>query len=102
MLACAASLAGAAEAPPDTSGVPSFWKTRAEKSDYHQTSDYDETMRFCRGLEAASPWVHVVSYGTSGQGRALPLVIVSKDRAFTPERARALGRPIVLIQNGIH
>jgi murein tripeptide amidase MpaA len=76
--------------------------TRAEKSNYRITSDYDETMRYCRQLEAASNWVRVASYGTSGQGRDLPLVIVSKDRAFTPEQARALGKPIVLIQNGIH
>jgi hypothetical protein len=87
---------------PDSSGVSAFWKTRAERTGYRQTADYDETMRFCRALEGASNWVRVVSYGESGQGRDLPLVIVSKDRAFTPEQAKKLGRPIVLIQNGIH
>ena len=46
--------------------------------------------------------MRVTSYGASGQGRELPLVILSKDRAFTPEQARATGKPIVLIQNGIH
>lgn len=81
---------------------PTYWKTRAEKSAYRITADYDETMRFCRLLEAASRWIKVTSYGKSGQGRDLPLVIVSKDRAFTPELARAAGKPIVLIQNGIH
>lgn len=81
---------------------PAYWKTRAEKSDYRLTSDYDETLRFCRLLEARSRWVKVTSYGTSGQGRELPLVILSRDRAFTPELARATGKPIVLIQNGIH
>src|SRR4029077_485558 len=30
------------------------------------------------------------------------MLIVSKDRVFTPEGARALGKPVVLIQNGIH
>src|SRR5262245_1398277 len=87
---------------PDSSGVSAFWKTRAERTGYRQTADYDETMRYCRALEGASNWVRVVSYGKSGQGRDLPLVIVSKDRAFTPEQAKKLGRPIVLIQNGIH
>ena len=82
--------------------APAYWRTRAEKSDYRLTPDYEETMRFCRLLEARSRWVRVTSYGRSGQGRDLPLVIVSKDRAFTPELARATGKPVVLVQNGIH
>jgi len=85
-----------------TEQPPAYWKTRAEKSDYRLTPDYEETMRFCRLLEARSRWLRVTSYGTSGQGREQPLVIISKDRAFTPEQARATGKPVVLIQNGIH
>jgi murein tripeptide amidase MpaA len=82
--------------------IPTYWRTRAERTGYAQTSDYDETMRFCRSLQGASRWVQLESFGKSGQGRDLPLLIVSKDRAFTPEQARALGKPILLIQNGIH
>jgi len=89
-------------ARPPTEQAPTYWKTRAEKSGYRLTPDYEETMRFCRLLEARSRWIRVTSYGTSGQGRELPLVIISKDRAFTPELARATGKPVVLIQNGIH
>jgi murein tripeptide amidase MpaA len=87
---------------PATDQPPTYWKTRAEKSDYRLTSDYEETMRFCRVLESASRSIKVTSYGKSGQGRDLPLVILSRDRAFTPELARATGKPVVLIQNGIH
>jgi zinc carboxypeptidase len=86
----------------DAADVPAYWRTRAERSGYRQTADYDETMRFCRQLEAASRYVKLTSYGLSGQRRELPLVIVSKDRAFTPEQALATGKPVVLIQNGIH
>ena len=32
----------------------------------------------------------------------MPLVIVSKDKAFTPAAARRLAKPIVLLQSGIH
>jgi len=88
-------------AMPDTL-VPIFWKTRAERSDYRLTADYDETIRFCKQLEAGSRWISYQTYGRSGQGRDLPLLVVSTDRAFTPEAARAKGKPIVLIQNGIH
>jgi hypothetical protein len=87
---------------PPAEQPPTYWKTRAEKSDYRLTPDLEETMRFCRLLEARSRWLRVTSYGRSGQGRDLPIVIVSKDQAFTPELARATGKPVVLIQNGIH
>jgi murein tripeptide amidase MpaA len=89
-------------AMPKVEDVPMYFRTRAERSGYHVTPDYDETMRYLHMLEGASQWIKVTSYGKSGQGRDLPLVIVSKDRAFTPEAARATGKPIVLIQNGIH
>ena len=105
----ASALAQAGNATPETAAgsvtsgeVAPYWRTRAERTRYRQTSDYDETMRFVRQVEGASRWVRVVSYGTSPQGRDLPLVILSKDRAFTPEAALATGKPIVLIQNGIH
>jgi hypothetical protein len=103
---------GAAPAPPAAetgaapgpagSAIPPFWRTRAERTEFRTTSDYAETMRYCRTLVAGSEWIKLESYGTSGQGRDLPILIVSKDRAFTPEAARATGKPIILIQNGIH
>jgi hypothetical protein len=87
---------------PKLEEIPLYWRTRAERSAFRATADYDETIRFARQLEGGSNWVHVTSYGSSGQGRDLPLIVVSKDRAFTPAAARATGKPIVLIQNGIH
>ena len=82
--------------------IPRIWLTRAERTQWKQTSDYDEMMRYCRTLEAGSRWVKLEIIGRSGQGRELPMLILSKDRAFTPDAARALGKPVVLIQNGIH
>lgn len=98
----AAGSAGVTAIPVVSADVPRYWQTRAERTRYTQSADYDETMRYCRQLEAGSRWVKLDSYGKSGQGRDLPILIISKDRAFTPEAARALGKPIVLIQNGIH
>jgi murein tripeptide amidase MpaA len=85
-----------------TSSVPSYWQTRAERTGYKQTSTYDELIRSLRALQTTSSWVKLETYGTSGQGRELPLLIVSKDKAFTPELAQKTGKPIILIQNGIH
>ncbi len=92
----------AAPASPAPPAILDDWKTEAERTEFHQTGTYDEAVGFCRRLEKASPWVRVVTYGRSSQGRDLPLVILSKDGSFTPERARRAGKPVVLIQNGIH
>src|SRR5262245_13126740 len=96
---------GSAKLTPDPAvdaSIPRIWLTRAERSLWKQTSDYEEMMRYCRSLEAGSRWVKLETIGRTGQGRDLPMLILSKDRAFTPEAARATGKPIVLIQNGIH
>jgi hypothetical protein len=82
--------------------VSSFWYTRAERTGYRQTATYDQTVEYLRRLPAASRWISVQSFGASGQGRDLILVVASNDRAFTPEAARATGKPVVLIQCGIH
>jgi murein tripeptide amidase MpaA len=82
--------------------VPYFWRTRAERTEFKQTNTYQEMADALKRLEAASPFVRVTTYGRSGQGRDLLLVVAAKDRAFTPEAARASGRPVVLVQCGIH
>ena len=82
---------------------PDEWLTVAEKSDFRATSSYDETMDFLLRLQAAAPeLIRVTDFGHSGQGRPLPLVIVSSDGAFTPEAAAVTGNPVVLLQSCIH
>jgi hypothetical protein len=95
-------LAGLAASAAHTAEVPAALRTRAEISDFRATASYDETMSYLHKLEALSPYVKVTSFGTSEQGRPLPLVIVSREKAFTAARARRLAKPIVFIQSGIH
>lgn len=76
--------------------------TPAETARFESTPSYDETIAFLRKLEAKLPEMKLTFYGTSPQGRPMPLVIVSKDKAFTPEAAARTGKPVVMIQNGIH
>jgi hypothetical protein len=80
----------------------SDWLTYYEKSHCLKTPRYDETIEYCKKLAAASPWVHYTTFGKSPQGRDLPLMILSKDRAFTPEAAAKTGKAVILIQSGIH
>ncbi|NTV74835.1 MAG: M14 family metallopeptidase, partial [Holophaga sp.] len=76
--------------------------TRFERSGGLETPRLAETVEECRALAKASPWVRVGTFGRSPQGRALPLVIVDRDRAFDPARARAKGKLVVMIQACIH
>src|SRR5918997_5040577 len=75
--------------------IPAEWRTHAEKTDYRETPNYEETMEYARRLDAASPWVRLAEFGRSGEGRALPLLIVAKGGAATPRAARGAGKVVV-------
>ncbi len=76
--------------------------TVAERSDFRVTSTYDETLDYFKRLEAASPLARLAVFGKTSQQRDMHYLIVSKDKAFTPEAAKRTGKVIILIQNGIH
>ena len=82
--------------------VPSEWLTKTERREFRQTPRYEETVAFCRRLAEASEWIEYRSFGKSGEGRELPLLIASKERAFTPQAARASQKLVVLAQSCIH
>ncbi|HRI05286.1 MAG TPA: M14 family zinc carboxypeptidase, partial [Pyrinomonadaceae bacterium] len=82
--------------------IPPAWQTTAEKTDYKKTSTYDEAVAFAKRLDAASRDVVYKSYGKSGEGRDMPLLIAATGGAFTPELARKQGKAVVLVQAGIH
>ena len=78
------------------------WRTDYERSGGERTPRYAETVAFCRRLASASPWARYAPFGMSPQYRALPLLIVSKTGAFTPEAAEKANQAVILIQSGIH
>ncbi len=82
--------------------VPTAWLTTAERSEFRRTSRYAEAASYCRRLAAAADWIDYQSFGSSGEGRELPLLIVSNEAAFTPAAARASGKLVVLAQSCIH
>lgn len=82
--------------------APPAWQTRAEQTDYQETAPYDETIAYAQRLAAASPLLHFESFGKSGEGRELPLLIAAEDETFTPQAAHAAGKAVVLIQACIH
>lgn len=100
---CGASPAVFAQAPASATPDPIMeHQTPAEASDYTRTPRYTETMDWLRKVSDGHPWIRVQDFGTSAQGRALPLVVIASDGEFTPEAARASGKEILLIQAAIH
>jgi hypothetical protein len=94
-----AAVAGPAEAAAQDRDE---WLTKAERTGFRETGDYEDTRAYARRLAEASPWIEVLSFGTSPQGRDLMLLVASKDGAFTPDAARRAGKPVILVQNAIH
>jgi hypothetical protein len=77
-------------------------RTRAETSNYEETSTYDDVMRLVKAVVAASPQAKYESYGRTEEGREMPLLILSDPPVTSPEAAHKLGRPIVFVQGNIH
>lgn len=82
--------------------VPPEWLTHAEKTDYQETPRYDATLEYARRLADASELIQFESFGKSGEGRELPLMIATEDGTFTPEAAKSSNKPVILIQACIH
>ena len=89
-------LGGAAQAQDDA------LKSRAETTNYEETSRYDDVLRFFDELQKRSPLVRIETFGHSVEGRALPLVILSDPPISEPRDARASGKPVVFVFANIH
>lgn len=78
------------------------WTTEFERTNGRRTFTYDETIEFCRRLDKASKWVRYQSFGKSGEGRDLPVLIVDRNGDFSAEKVHKRGKAIVFVQAGIH
>jgi murein tripeptide amidase MpaA len=76
--------------------------TTGEKTAWNETGPYAEAVEIARRLERASRFVKVQEIGTTPEGRPLIALVVSKDRAFTPDAAARTNKAIIMIQSGIH
>ena len=77
-------------------------KSRAELTNYEETTRYEEVLGFIAELQKRSPLVRVESFGKSEEGRLLPLMILSDSPISNPRDARATGKPVVFIMANIH
>jgi len=85
-----------------TNGQDNSLITFYEKSGFKATPSYDETVAYCKQLDQTSPFIQYTTFGTSPQGRKLPLLIIDGAGRFDPASARQSGKLVMLIQAGIH
>jgi hypothetical protein len=76
--------------------------TRAERTNFIETSHYDDVITFIDSLKLLGAKIATGSIGKTIEGRELPYVIASRPMVSTPAEARRLNRPIAYIQANIH
>ncbi len=101
-LAARAAFPGEARADEPRVPIPPDHYTRAELRAFRSIATYDEVIAFCERLAKTSPSLKLDVYGTSGQGRKMPVVFVSKERTFSPEERGKSAKPWVLLLGSIH
>ena len=78
------------------------WTTPAERAAYGATPSLAKTSEYLAQLDEVSPAMELQTFGHSGLGREMTVAVVSADGLFTPRISTASGKPVVMIQNGIH
>ncbi|HTV20868.1 MAG TPA: M14 family zinc carboxypeptidase, partial [Polyangiaceae bacterium] len=77
--------------------------TIAESSRFQATSTHAEVMAYIGQLAALGKrQLHVTSFGHTPRGRELPLLVLSSEGFASPAKARASGKPIVMVLCCIH
>lgn len=77
-------------------------KSRAELTNFEETSRYDDVIQFMTELQKRSPLIRVESFGETVEKRKMPLMILSDSGISTPSEAKAAGKPIIFIMGNIH
>ncbi len=91
----------AAQTPRPASAASQQWLTRPERTNYQETSRYDEVIAYMKQMAAASPQIHLTTYGYTYEGRPLPLAVIGAPGA-SAEQVLATRKTRVYIQANIH
>ena len=77
------------------------WLTRPERTDYAETSRYDDVIAYMKQMAAVNPNIHLTTYGYTTEGRPLPLAVIGAPGA-SAEQVLATNKTRVYIQGNIH
>lgn len=76
--------------------------TTAERTDFKQTSSYDDVMTFLFEAQKKCDKIQVLTLTTSTEGRMIPLAVISSEGVKSPRELKLTGKPAVLINANIH
>jgi hypothetical protein len=96
----AAAFAGPSAGSAPTAGA--VLPTRAEASNYEETSSHADVMDYLQKVVAGAPNLHLTHFGYSASGRRLPLVVAGAVTGDDPAAVIASGRVRVLLLANIH
>jgi hypothetical protein len=82
---------------------PFLWPTtKAESTNFEQTSTYQEVVSFIEELQRLGAPYRLEYIGESEKGKRIPMVVVADSLVGNPSDARRSGKAIVYIQANIH
>ncbi|MEM0983324.1 MAG: DPP IV N-terminal domain-containing protein [Planctomycetota bacterium] len=76
--------------------------TTAERTDFRETSTYDDVMRFVEEIAERSDLAHLSTIGETSEGREIPLLVIADPPVHTAEQARGDDRMTVMLFGNIH
>lgn len=77
-------------------------QTRAEISDFTETTRHEEVMSFLDATVLASEQIHFTTFGYTTEGRELPLLVFGDIWDASPDEVGRSGKTRVFIQANIH
>jgi len=77
-------------------------RTVAESSEFKSTTRYTDVVAFCEALTRLGQTARLDWFGTSAEGRRLPLLVLAEPKVESAEAARRSGKPVVLLIGNIH
>ena len=93
------AMAAVACAPADTA---TDLLTRAERTGYEETTGYEEVVDFIQRAAGLSDEIHVTTFGSTVEGRSLPLVVAGDVADARPASVTAAEGIRVWLQGNIH
>ncbi|MCK9325493.1 MAG: M14 family metallopeptidase [Bacteroidales bacterium] len=82
--------------------LPEALFSRAERTNFQETSLNADVINFIKALDEASPLVSVETICTTTFGNPVHLVVISDPAISSLEEAKKAGKPVIYIQANIH
>jgi len=73
-----------------------------QSADKNYTATYSQIVSYYHQLAAKYPQMKLFNIGTTDIGKPLTLIVLSRDKVFSPSLVKQQGKRVLLINNGIH